>query len=1014
MSDLHAAELDQQELAKVNPEIAGKCLTKICGSRGFLDSPRSSRFLEFLVSETLAGRKNSLKESVIAIDVFEKSTDFDPRLDSTVRTGANRLRSKLRAYYAVEGVSDEIQIAVAEGQYAPEFIVRSTAKAEHSNIDPAAEQPSVTPVSPPLEKPARHPSSRFSLVLAATVLATTIICCLFLLNVYRKNLSKHAGTAVAPQTRKAGASYAPERTQREWQRLRRSVAIVGFKDLSAKKNTAWIAPALSEMLYTEISASNKLRAIPNGDMARTMLELGLDDRENLKPSQMDKIRITLGADFILLGTYVDLANERDGEIRIDVRILDTSTGETLTSIRESGTESTLFQMVLHAGASIREKLASEELSASEFGHLRASFPMNVKAENLYSQGVEKLHQGDAAAAGSFLKKAAIADPNFALAHLALADAWLASGYERDAAEEANKAARLSSGLFQEEHLWIQGRRSEIEKNWSEATEVYRALWMVFPDNLEYGLRLTKALAAAGRGDEAFATIAKMHTLPFPLGQDPRIDAGEASTAEALGNFKREEKAAARAAEGSRARGSWLLAASAQLQECWALYNLGESKRALALARQAQGTFATAHDQAGEAQALKDIGDILDDGGDHADARTSYEAALVRFRGVGYQTAVAVTSNNLAYAIKYQGDINGAKRMFEESLSTCHKIRDDHRAALPLNGIGGILWRQGDLSGARTMYEQAFAIFTKYKDKLHAATVLSNIGLVLSDQGDLFNARSKMEQSLKMLREIDDKPEIARVVGNLGQMLLKHGDLAGAEKRFQEHLAIGEKISDDRQVAYAAQEQGDLLTMRGDLKTAEAKYREALEIRVKLGEMGTAAETRLGLAEVLLERGQPVAAETLARAAEQEFRKEQETDQSATASATIARCLLNEGKTAEALVTAESIPRVSDRYVQLGIDVTSARAVASTGRTADAIQKLNIAVATAAKYDYQPHVFEARLALAEIDAKTGGSKAPREFADLEKQAKFRGFGLIAGKAESVRMNQKRARARGSIR
>jgi hypothetical protein len=96
-------------------------LERILASPLFAGSPRMSRFLTFLVEETLAGRSDRIKEYSIAIEVFEKREDFDQRTDSTVRTEAGKLRAKLDQYYQANGRSDEIVISVPKGKYVPVF-----------------------------------------------------------------------------------------------------------------------------------------------------------------------------------------------------------------------------------------------------------------------------------------------------------------------------------------------------------------------------------------------------------------------------------------------------------------------------------------------------------------------------------------------------------------------------------------------------------------------------------------------------------------------------------------------------------------------------------------------------------------------------------------------------------------------------------------------------------------------------------------------------------------------------
>ncbi len=74
-----------------------------------------SRFLRFLVTRHLDGRDDELKESVIAVEVFGRRPDYDPKADSIVRTEAGRLRARLVEYYAAQGSSDSVVIRVPKG-----------------------------------------------------------------------------------------------------------------------------------------------------------------------------------------------------------------------------------------------------------------------------------------------------------------------------------------------------------------------------------------------------------------------------------------------------------------------------------------------------------------------------------------------------------------------------------------------------------------------------------------------------------------------------------------------------------------------------------------------------------------------------------------------------------------------------------------------------------------------------------------------------------------------------------
>src|SRR5215475_6711895 len=100
-------------------------LGKILSSPVFVNSPRMRRFLRFVVETTLNGKSESLKEYVIAIEVFEKAEDYDPQADSTVRTEAGKLRARLTRYYETEGNGATVTIRIPKGSYVPVFEPRA-------------------------------------------------------------------------------------------------------------------------------------------------------------------------------------------------------------------------------------------------------------------------------------------------------------------------------------------------------------------------------------------------------------------------------------------------------------------------------------------------------------------------------------------------------------------------------------------------------------------------------------------------------------------------------------------------------------------------------------------------------------------------------------------------------------------------------------------------------------------------------------------------------------------------
>jgi adenylate cyclase len=97
-------------------------LTRIVNSPVFTSSPRLCRFLTHIVNRTMHGDLDSLKEFSIAMEVFDRTSDYDPNIDAIVRVEARRLRAKLKAYYEQgAGETDPVLIALRPGSYVPIF-----------------------------------------------------------------------------------------------------------------------------------------------------------------------------------------------------------------------------------------------------------------------------------------------------------------------------------------------------------------------------------------------------------------------------------------------------------------------------------------------------------------------------------------------------------------------------------------------------------------------------------------------------------------------------------------------------------------------------------------------------------------------------------------------------------------------------------------------------------------------------------------------------------------------------
>jgi hypothetical protein len=156
---------------------------KLVNSHVLHGSESLCKLLRYLAKHVLDHPGTPIKEYQIATEVFGRSSDFDPQLDSMVRVQAGRLRVKLSEYYSTDGAEDPIIVELPKGTYVLAFHHRS----------PAVAKPNVGAVSAAPAEPA-GPRQNWIIATASLTILLAIAAVVILGMISTRN-SAQAGIA---------------------------------------------------------------------------------------------------------------------------------------------------------------------------------------------------------------------------------------------------------------------------------------------------------------------------------------------------------------------------------------------------------------------------------------------------------------------------------------------------------------------------------------------------------------------------------------------------------------------------------------------------------------------------------------------------------------------------------------------------------------------------------------------------------------------------------------------------
>jgi DNA-binding winged helix-turn-helix (wHTH) protein/tetratricopeptide (TPR) repeat protein len=781
--------------------------------------------------------------------------------------------------------------------------------------------------------------------------------------------------------------------------LPRRVAIVGFKDLSRRNDSAWLSTAFAEMLSTELGTSAGVQPVSGEDVAQMKRELAIADAESYAQPTLKRIQQNLGAELVVAGSLMRIGTGSPKDrVRFDIHLQNASTGQTLASLSETGTVVQLFDLISDAGVQLRDQLGVAPLSSSAEAEIRHAVPANSEAQRLYFSGLQKLRDFDYLGAKEVLLQAVAAAPDDSLAHEALSAALAAGGFETQAAREAKLAFDLAKGLTYEQGLQIEGRYYDTKHEWDRAEETYRRLSSLSPQTIDYPAHLADIQAKEGKPLDAIATLNQLHPLFRSARDEARIYLAEVSAQDRSGDFKKQLAAArAAAAQGQIANAPLVIARALRAQGV-ALQHLGDNTLALNQLQAAEKTFETLNDPGGLVEVLLDQGNIFSDLGDMNQAEAKWSKSLALARSTGNKRKEATASDNLGNIFLTRGETERARITYQRSYELSREVDDKIGQAFSLVTIGDAYQEECHLSRAERYYKQALQLATEIANQEVRGEALEALAGVLVDLGDLAQAKRLAEESIAVAQASGDKPTETAVLVYLGQALAGQGALKEGQSIAQKAITDSDALAAKSLQAGSRILLGLILTKQGDTAKARENYKQALALEESADAGMEQKETRYLLGELAIEENHLSEAREMLRLLESDLSRRHDID-------TELECLILQGKlellahrTDAALKTsarAQTLSQQSERLeLQLSASEVMAQSAAASRNWTQADRVLTSALRRASQSGCVACELQVQFSQCDLSAKKDASRGARCFEDLHTRAAAKGFGLIA--------------------
>lgn len=529
-----------------------------------------------------------------------------------------------------------------------------------------------------------------------------------------------------------------------------AMAIVAFRNLSDNPKDAWLGPALTEMLSTELTASGRMHVVPGKLVRAVRKDLPAPLAGGYAPAGLASLRKGVHADYVISGSYLVSGTGSNAKVRVDLVLQDARSDRNVVQFSQSQPSSGLLKLVANAGTALRTKLGLPAGSGNA-RQLAAAQPPSTDVARHIGFALDALAGYDPSRARDELLLAVTAAPDYAPARMLLARAWMMLGHRDKALAEIQRASLHVQDLPPEERLQFVAHKHEAQSEWSAAAAVYRKLASQSPHDLDYRLAGIQDLIKAGQLAEADKGVEAAHKLSPPLGNDPRIELAAARIADARGDSADEMKHARMALQGARAMDATGVIADSEYLLGYAYGASGKSDMARKWLQAAYADYRRIGNATGEANSQRRLGWVSDKENHWSDAREGYQRALALYQSIGNVLGQSQTYLALSSMQWVADDTDAALASARRAVALASETGDVEQHAHALAWQAAVEFQDGPSDSTLADFEEAIRLHVQAGDKSRMPWALARYSHALVARGRLDEALAACGQATSVAK-----------------------------------------------------------------------------------------------------------------------------------------------------------------------------------------------------------------------------------------------------------------------